>query len=527
MAVPATNPSRAGLAETGPKILGALGSVDTYGQSGPVEVCETHASWVFLVGDRAYKIKKPVALGFLDYSTLSARHEACREEVAVNRELAPDIYLGVRAIIAGVDGLRLAGEDSQEALEYAVEMRRFEESATLAGLIDAGALERSHVREVGQRLARFHASAPIAGGGAERVLASWRRNVAELERLRHDQSWRLDLLASFGESFVGCHRREIEQRAAEGQVRDGHGDLRCEHVLLEPSLAILDRIEFDPALREVDVCADLAFLAMDLESRGQGWAARELVDAYRAAGGDPGGHALRSYYSAERALVRVKVSLLDAAEHEGPRHAAQLTEAQRLLALAERLCWRARQPLVILLCGPPASGKSTLAAELSRRSGMVVLSSDVVRKRLAGVPAGARAGPEHYSEDFTRATYACLAEQALERLLGDGGVILDASAHSPGQRATLLDRLAGRARCLTVYCRASPRLTMRRASLRMSDAQRVSDASPRIAAHALREFQAPDEMVGPALLRLDTATALAEQAARVTHAADALCADGR
>jgi aminoglycoside phosphotransferase family enzyme/predicted kinase len=518
-----TRPSCPELGESDPALLRALAAAQTYGEHGPVQVRETHASWIFLVGEHAYKIKKPVALGFLDYSTLSARHEACRAEIRVNRELAPEIYLGVQAILAGAYGVRLAAEDSPGAVEYAVQMRRFDEAQTIAGRIEAGALGPAHVQATAERLARFHRAAPvISAGGAEPAVESWQRNLAELGAIEHEPSWRLDLLARFGEAFVHGHSREIDRRVARGRVRDGHGDLRCEHVLIADSVQILDRIEFDPALRQIDVCADLAFLTMDLESRGQAWAARELVEAYGDAGGDAGSEALRCFYAAERALVRVKVSLLDATEHSDSRREAHRSRAEALLALAERFCWRARQPLAILLCGPPASGKSTLATYLSRRSGIIVVSSDTVRKQLAGLPADARAAPERYSEQFTLATYKRLAEQALERLLVEGGVIVDATAHSPWLRSLLLDRLTPHARCLTVDCQASTQTTLQRAAHRMADRHRVSDATPLIAARALADFQAPDELPRASVLSLDTETKLDEQYARVLGGLDAL-----
>ncbi len=507
---------------TDPDLLAALAAAETYGVSMPVVVHETHASWVFVAGDRAYKIKKPVALGFLDYSTLSRRHAACLEEARINQELAPGIYLGVRAILETSDGFRFAVEDTPGAIEYAVEMQSFREDDTFAGLIAAGSLTRAHVAAVARLLADFHRSATVvADWGPDSVLAVWRSNVGELQEVDHPAGWRLDIVAAFGETFVKRHALELRRRALLGLARDGHGDLRCEHVLAGPTVRVVDRIEFDPQLRRTDVACDLAFLAMDLEAHGQRWAARELVSAYRHAGISPGGEALRSCYAAHWALVRAKVALIAAAEHDGESGAEQLRAAQQLWSLSERLCWRARAPLAIVICGPAASGKSTLASELARRSEMEVVSSDAVRKRLADLDEHEPARVEHYSARFTRATYEQLGRDALLALRRNDAVIVDATCRAREDRALLLDRLrrVGMTR-LIVRCEIPLGLARERAARRLHDPQRISDATPRIAEEQFHAFEELDELPNNSVLRLDTAQTLDTQVAEVTRAVD-------
>ena len=315
-------------------LLKALATPAMYRGAPQVSVHETHASWVFVAGERAYKVKKPLALGFLDYSTLALRRSACREEVRVNQELAPGLYLGVRAIIRSGDGFRIVGDGSPDAVEYLVEMRSFSEQDTFAGLIASGSLTRAHVTAAARLLAAFHRSAEVAADwNPERVLALWRQNMKELQALGPPAGWCLDLAAGFGEAFVAAYAPEFRRRAQLGLVRDGHGDLRCEHVLAGPRVRIVDRIEFDPALRRIDVACDLAFLAMDLEAGGEPWAARELISAYGEAGMDPGGEALRSFYAAHWALVRAKVALIAASEHDGSARAEQRSSAHRLWLL--------------------------------------------------------------------------------------------------------------------------------------------------------------------------------------------------
>jgi uncharacterized protein len=507
---------------TDPALLEALTAPAMYGGSLPVVVHETHASWVFVSGKRAYKIKKPVALGFLDYSTLSRRHAACREEVRVNQDLAPGIYLGVRAIVRTPHGFRLAPEGTPKAVEYAVEMQSFEEADTMEGMIAAGALTSAHVRDIAQHLASFHRSAPAVGGGTpSEVLETWRANMKELGELEHPRQWHVDLTARFGEAFVDAHAREVEQRRRDGHVRDGHGDLRCEHVLVRPAVRVVDRIEFDPALRRTDVACDLAFLIMDLESKGQLWAAGELVSAYVHAGASAGSQALRSFYAAHRALVRAKVTLIDAAEHDPGARGTRLGRAERLWALAERLCWRARRPLVVVVCGPAASGKSTLAAELSHRSQLPAVASDVVRKRHAGLAVTDRAGPQHYTRQFTHATYDLLSREALAHLRRDGGVIVDATCRTKSQRALLLHRLdLPSVAHLVVYCQVTLERALARAARRMQSSERISDATPQVVAEQFGVFQPLDELPAGSVLALDTEQPIDVQVAEVTQAVD-------
>jgi uncharacterized protein len=502
----------------------ALAAPENYPGNPRVTVHETHASWVFVAGERAYKVKKPIALGFLDYSTLERRHRACREEVHVNRELAPGIYLGVRAIVRSRSGLRLAPEDALDAVEYAVEMRTFREEDSMAGAISAGSLTRAQVAAVARLLADFHRSGELVSDfGPDRVLGVWQANVEELRRLDPRRQFHLDVVAGFGEAFVSAEAPELRRRAVEGLVRDGHGDLRCEHVLIAPTVRVVDRIEFDPELRRTDIACDLAFLAMDLEARGQRWAARELYRAYRQTGMNLGGEKLRSFYSAHWALVRVKVALIAAAERQGDERADQLGLARELWSLSERLCWRARGSRAIVICGPPASGKSVLAAELSRRSEMPVLSSDAVRKRLAHLSSTDTARPEHYSDRFTRATYERLGCDAVSVLRGSDGVIVDATCRSRGARDQLLGRLEeADATCLAVRCHVPLELAMERAARRLDDPARVSDATPRIAAEQFRTFEELEELPADSVLMLDTRQAMDAQVAEVARAFDHL-----
>jgi aminoglycoside phosphotransferase family enzyme len=308
----------------------ALARPEAYGgQTGAVEVRETHISWVFLAGDRAYKLKKPVILPFVDYGTAPRRREMCEEEVRLNRRLAPDVYLGTRAVIPTAEGVVLAPAGHPDAIDHVVEMRRFDEARTLAARVLHGGEYLPALVAVGRCLAEFHAdaAAPAAEHATAALHAALAQNIDTLLALAPDREFACQVAAParFTEAFVAARRGELEARAATGRVRDGHGDLRAEHVLLEHGVEVVDCLEFDPALRIADVGCDLAFLIMDLEALGSRVAARAVLDGYRDAGGDPGDDALLAFFAVYRALVRAKVSLV---------RATQSADRQRLVDYA-------------------------------------------------------------------------------------------------------------------------------------------------------------------------------------------------
>ncbi len=507
-----------------PALLRAMADPATYDATTRVAVHETHASWVFVTDGRAYKVKKPVVLGFLDYRTPALRRAACEEEVRVNAELAGDLYLGVCAIVRSGEGFELAREHDPGAVEYAVEMRSFDESDSLAGLIAAGALRREQLEAVARRLADFHRRAPRVDGARPRqVLEMWERNLRELAAVAREQGigWTFDVPLGFCEAFVALHAEEIERRRRAGLVRDGHGDLRCEHVLAVGAVRIVDRIEFDPAFRHTDIACDLAFLAMDLEAFGQRWAAEELIGAYRRNGLDLGSEALLAFYGAHRAFVRAKVALIAAGEHHaGGARAEQLARAEAMWALGERLCWRAREPLALILCGPAASGKSTLAQELSRRSGFEVLSSDAIRKLGAGLAVSERAGSELYDPAVSRATYERLGLDAKAKLESGRAVIVDATCRLRSDRARLFEPVSqSRAPFLAVRCSIPLAVALERAHRRMQ-ARHVSDATPEIVAEQFRSFEELEELPAAAVYECDTQRPLGAQVDEVAHALD-------
>ena len=449
-----------------------------------VLVCETHISWVFLAGDRAYKLKKPVVLPFVDYGSPERRRELCREEVRLNSRLAPDIYFGVRAVAATSGGFELAAEDDPRALDYLVEMRRYDEGLTLAERLGCGELRAEEVQAVGRLVAGFHGQArQVAPAGAP-ALSVQRRVVKNLHELlelveQRAEIERLLALERFVQAFVVVHERLLDARARRGLVREVHGDLRAEHVLLEDPPQIVDCVEFEPRLRELDVADDLAFLVMDLTARGGERFARMLLDSYREAGGDPGEESLVAFYAVHRALVRAKVELVRASQapDESAAHGHHSALARDLLALAERFSWRARLPLVIVVCGAPASGKSELARALAAVSDLAHLSSDVARKRLAGIEPTDRAPAALYDASWNARTYAELGRCAVLEVGARGGALVDATFRRRVDRDAFARELAGSASLLFIECWAPSAVLAERAALREGQPERVSDAT--------------------------------------------------
>ena len=419
--------------DTMPSLVSQMLEPNFYGHAPEaVELRETNTSWVFLAGPLVYKVKRGVRFPFLDYSTIERRLAMCRAEVELNRELAPDTYLGVRSIVSADGRLALGAEDDPEAVEYAVEMRRLPEERSMAHLAKAGDLRPADVEAVGRRVACFHARTARASPGArqlERLIEGVHQNLAAL-RSAGSQLFppdRLRAAEAFTDAFLSRRMADLVRRSASGLVRHCHGDLRAEHVVLTNPIVIFDRLEFDPGHRWIDVAAEVAFLTMDLEACGARWASDRLVDAYRDAGGDPGDDSLIAFFGSYRAWIRSLVACLRADSGSRLARTGARREAMQLFALGHRLAWRARLPLALGIAGIAGSGKTTLAREITRISGLPDLSSDETRKGLAGLAPTERAAPEHYSDAFSRRTYRQLGERSAAAIREHGGAIIDAT----------------------------------------------------------------------------------------------------
>ncbi len=454
----------------------------TGGQAG---VAETHISVVLFVGDRVYKLKKPVSTGFLDFSTREARLADCRREVDLNRRLAPDVYLGVVDVV-GPDG---------DPLDHLVVMRRLPPDRRLATLVGRGQDVVPCLRQVARAMATFHDSAARseeigASGTVEAVLGNWKDNFDQMRPfvgplLDSSTAGRIEELAT---RYLSGRRPLFDARLAEARVCDGHGDLQAEDIFcLDDGPRILDCIEFDDRLRHGDVLADVAFLAMDLERLGALPAAEAFLSCYQELSGDTFVASLADHYWAYRALVRSKVASLRYAQGDADASG----EAGHLLRLCLAHLERARIMLV-LVGGLPGTGKSTLAAAIADAKGWALLRSDEERKELAGLRpserATARYGEGLYSPAATEATYRELLRRA-EVALGLGQpVLLDASWTDRRWRTVAAEvARATTSELVELRCVAPPAV----ASARMADRRRVgrdpSDADPQVAADMAAE----------------------------------------
>jgi aminoglycoside phosphotransferase family enzyme/predicted kinase len=478
-----------------------------------VEVRQTHISVVFLAGGHAYKVKKPVNLGFLDFSTLARRRHFCAEEVRLNRRLAPAVYRGVVPVTRSGGRVRMEGEG--EAVEWAVKMKRLPDEATLQKRLLRGEVGPDLVRTLARKVAAFHARADsgkrIAAFGRFPVVArNARENFAQsLPQVGVTVSPAVFArLRCLTEEALARLRPLIEARARRGVPRDTHGDLRLDHVYVFPDrpppedLAVIDCIEFNERFRFADPVADMAFLAMDLAFHGRRDLARAFADACFEAAGDDEGRALLPFYTAYRAVVRAKVEGFELAEREIPAEekeaALARARAHWLLALAE-LEAPGRRPCLVLVGGLPGSGKSTLAAGLGERAGFTVVRTDVVRKELAGlspeVPIAAPCRESLYTLERTEQVYAECLRRA-EGLLFEGKrVLVDANFKEESRRQTFL---AGAARlgvpAVCLLCQAPAETARARIGARRNDA---SDADWSIYCQAVERWEEPGPSTRP------------------------------
>jgi aminoglycoside phosphotransferase family enzyme/predicted kinase len=490
-----------------------------------VELRETHVSWVFLAGERAYKVKKPVVLSFLDYGTLERRRACCAEEVRINRRLGRSVYAGVVALVPhGPDGLAVAPEHDPRAVEYAVEMRRYDEDATLASALADGRARERDLAAIGAALARFHAERPpeTGGAGTDRLVGVVEETLATLTRAAAEtvEPARLAALARFARSAVAGFAPRLRAREAAGLVRDGHGDLRAEHILLSEPIEMVDAVDFDPALRIIDVAYDLAFLVMDVARRDESLA-RALVRGYTTAGGDAGDESLLEFLVVVRALVRAKIDLLRAAQLDDADRDERVDRALGLVALAERFAWRARLPRVVCVAGLAASGKSTLAAALSDATGLPVISSDLERKTRAGLEPHAHAGPAHYTRDVSREVYGALGRAAAAAARDEGGAIVDATFRRSDDLAAFTGAARAAAGAGWIVCRAPADVLLERARWRAAAGSTDSDADPAVVATQIARAGERLPLPCAPLAELDTVHAVPRLLSELATALDA------
>lgn len=483
---------------------------------GRIRVRETHISLVFLTGEHVYKLKKPVDLGFLDFRALERRRHFCLREVEVNRRLAEGVYRGVVSITREGAGFRLGG--AGEAVEYAVHMRQLRDEDVLEERLRQGGVPPDVVVRVAEHLADFLRRAePLAGRVAGEAYAHLHsacaanfRQVAEVAGADLDPLL-LGVVQSATMGFLR-HRQDLfQRRAAQGWVRDGHGDLRTGHIYIENgAIRVIDALEFNDDLRRIDTASDLAFLAMDLDARRRPDLAELLLETAARALEDPGLYALLPFYQCYRAMVRCKVSVLRRAEPGLDRRQQDrlLGEARGYLALAGRYALQFGRPRVWVTAGLPASGKSTLARGLGEALGLAPLRSDVLRRELFGAAQGPQPfGAGRYHPAALQRVYGRLLTRAGEHLARGSSVVLDATFGRRRARGEAR-RLARDRRCGIVFLECTaPEETLRQRLLRREGRQEVSDARIEHLEALRAEFEPLSELEPHQYLKLDTSGA--------------------
>jgi hypothetical protein len=426
------------------RLLAWLGSGGAYGMpEATVERIDTHAASVFLVGDRAYKVKRAVRYSFLDFTTLAARHQALEAELRLNRRTAPELYRRILPVTARDGGLALDGAGAP--LEWLLEMGRFDQAGLLDRLAAAGRLDRSVIEPLAKVIAAFHEQAERRhdAGGYDAMLAVVRGNGADLAALTPAllEPAAVEALQGRTLALLDEQRGLLDERRADGKVRLCHGDLHLGNiVLLDGRPVLFDCLEFDPALASIDVLYDLAFLLMDLCQRELRPLAGLLLDRYLDHTLDDAGTALLPLFMAVRATIRAKVEGFNQQVAHPGQAAPPAHDAAAYLRLASTLL-AGRPPRLVAIGGLSGSGKSTiaqaLAPELGAAPGAIVLRSDIARKRRFGLSPTDRLRPDAYHDAVTQAVYDQLAMRALTLLRAGRSVIVDATFQAPARRAAI------------------------------------------------------------------------------------------
>jgi aminoglycoside phosphotransferase family enzyme/predicted kinase len=468
-----------------------------------VTLLETHISFVLLTGRFAYKIKKAVNLGFLDFTRLEQRRFYCDEELRLNRRLAPDLYLAVVPIGSSMHGVQIGS--SASPVEYAVKMAEFPQSALLDRCLSEGKLSTEQIDVLAERVAVFHMRMPRAGAtddygtpatvwdAVSQSFAQLRTGLpaidadgAELALLDELKAWSRDEYARL--------RSCLSIRKHDGFVRECHGDLHLGNIAwLDDAPKIFDGIEFNPSLRWIDVMSEIAFLVMDLDERGQPGLAHLFLNRYLESTGDYRGLRVLPFYQAYRALVRAKVAGIRAEQAETENRRVQADICARYLACARRISLPQGRCL-LLMHGFSGSGKTTVSQRVVESLGAVRVRSDIERKRLCGLPALARGGAAAdrgiYDAGTTQATYQRLVQQARRVLEAGFPVVVDAASLKSWQREIFRSQARTQGVPFRILgCRADESVLRQRLHGRKQAGDDASDADAVILQHQLRSSE--------------------------------------
>lgn len=447
---------------------------------GQIELIETHISWVLLTGNYAYKIKKPVNFGFLDFSTLEKRKFYCQEEVRLNSRLAKAWYLEVVPITGSFDCPKIGGNG--EPIEYTVKMMQFPSVQTLGQSAKNGNLSCADINRISRIIADFHQSIEKAGAdstyGESRDIKRWfDENFVHIRPCLKDEQdlQRLNTLESWGKSEWSEKTSLMQQRKQTGFIRECHGDLHLGNMTrIGGEIVLFDCIEFNPMLRWIDVISEVAFVVMDLLHLGYEGFTQRFLNQYLQQTGDYEGLGLLRYYVVYRALVRAKVALLRKSQNADKSDNENLfLQYQSLIVLADKFS-KVRPLRLIITHGFSGSGKSTYACQLAEKTGVIQIRSDIERKRLFGYQAQSTTqsatGNGIYTNKASVETYQRLADLAKTTLDAGFSVIIDAAFLNVNQREQFKNLAK---ECLAVFtiidCQASSAVLRKRIELRHDD----------------------------------------------------------
>lgn len=448
----------------------------------PVEVLQTHISFVLLTGDYVYKVKKPVNLGFVDYSTLGKRQYFCERELLMNQRGAPGLYLEVVPVTRAGDGFGLGGEG--EPVEYALKMRQFPQDGLLVNMLERGALAEKHLEELGRVVANFHAEAPVSEwilsfGAVSQIRKAVEQNYAQSKKYigGPQTGEQFEATKRHTDNFFAQRQALLLSRIENQRIRECHGDLHLRNIALwGEKILLFDCIEFTEEFRFVDVMYDVGFTVMDLQGRGRGDLANAFLNTYIEHTGDWEGLQVLPLYLTRQAYVRAKVTsmLLD----DPGVSAEEKEKAHQTAAHYYRLAWQytqLRTGQLILMSGLSGSGKSTVARKLARRLGAIHIRSDAVRKHLAGIPLNQRGGEEIYTAEMTQKTYHRLLQLGVMLAAEGWPVILDAKYDRQALRRDAISLAEGRQLPLQIlHCTAPVEVLRDRLHRRTGD---IADAT--------------------------------------------------
>jgi len=493
-----------------------------------VRMLQTHTSWVFLTGRHAYKVKKPVNFGFLDYTDLSARKFFCHEEFRLNQRLSPDIYLEVLPVTEHRGRLRLGGTDP--VVDWCLKMLELPQDTIMTERLRRDEVTFDHVGEIARLIADFHTVAERGAeisryGSSEIIKLNWDENFAQTMPFRGKTITypAFDSVKETVEAFIAANRRRFARRREQGFVRRCHGDLHSRNVFIGGRVHIFDCIEFNPRFSCCDTTSEIAFMAMDLDWFGRRDLAAFFIERYLACSHDSGLLRLLDFYRCYRAWVRGKVTSFNLNDPGIPAEAREEARrtARRYFQLAERYARRLRpDPRLVIMLGLPGTGKSYVARRLAERLDAWHVNSDSVRKQLAGVSIEADGRGKLNKKLYTRAlgirTYRELMRRTRTYLTAGHRVVLDATFLHPDSRdkaRTVAEKLS--LPWLFVHADCPEKTVVSRMRRRFRRAS-VSDADIRVYRAMKTRFDPPRP--GPRLLHIDTRRPVAESVNAIERA---------